>query len=134
MAIQGSYPNVTFIDKYITDGNRAILSLDKFYKTLKVEDANSKDVFRIPWDDFFLRYKDQLDQIMKYYTISESMFYKPKMVSFELYGTVEIWSGLLRANNMKNTSEFHYPIIRVYSPNELMELINIFFKREKVIT
>ena len=58
------------------------------------------------------------------------MFYKPKMLSYELYGTTELWLAILRANNMKNISEFHYPIIKVYQPDRLKELIKVFFKRE----
>lgn len=135
MNIQPSYPDITYIDTYIKDGKKAILSLNNFYETLKIEDINdSNHVFRIPWKDFFLKHRKELDEITQLYTIPETSFYKPKMVSLELYGTTELWLALLRVNNMKNISEFHYSIIKVYNPSSLMEIINIFFKREKIIT
>ena len=58
------------------------------------------------------------------------MFYKPKMVSMELYGTTELWLSLLRVNEMTNITEFHQPLIKVYNPDQVKELITIFFKRE----
>lgn len=132
--IQSSMPDITYIDQYIEDGNRAIVSLQNLYDSKKIETAEKDHIFKVPWNDFFLKYRKELDDITEWQSIPESNFYKPKMVSLELYGTTELWVGLLRVNNMKNVSEFHYPIIKVYTPQFLMELINIYFKREKKIT
>lgn len=132
--IHGSYPNVTYLDEYITDGNKAVLSLHNFYETLKIEDANTGDAFRTPWNDFFLKYRKELNDIEEWKSLPESLYYRPKSVSLDLYGTTELWIALLRVNNMKNITEFHYPIIKIYRPQDLMELINIYFKRNKIIT
>jgi hypothetical protein len=61
-----------------------------------------------------------------------SMFYRPKSVSLDLYGTTELWLALLRVNDFKSVADFHYNVIKVYSPSDLYELINIFFKREGI--
>ena len=128
-------PDITYIDQYIVDGNKQVISLKNLYDTLLVGDIdNDEYIFRIPISDFFVKYRDQLSEYIECYTLPESMFYKPKMVSKMLYGTTELWLSLLRVNGMRNISEFSLPIIKVYNPDALKNLINIFFKREKKIT
>ncbi len=123
--------DITFIDQYINDGKKATISMNNLYDSILVGDEDDdENIFRIPIDDFFLKYKRELEESKQFYKIPETMYYKPKMVSYELYGTTELWLAILRANNMKNTSEFHYPVIRVYNPNRLKDLIKVFFKRE----
>lgn len=123
--------DVTYIDQYINDGKKETISLTNLYDTILVgEEDDESNIFRIPINDFFLKYRRELEESKIVYSIPQTMFYKPKMLSYELYGTTELWLAILRANNMKNISEFHYPIIKVYQPDRLKELIKVFFKRE----
>lgn len=123
--------NTTYIDQYINDGYKATLSLRNIYDTILVGDENDDThIFRIPYNDFFLKYKDELESCKQYYTVPETMYYNPKLLSFETYGTTELWIAILRANNMKSVAEFHYPLIQMYNPDRLKELIKVFFKRE----
>lgn len=125
-------PNVTYVDKFISDGKNQVLSLDNFYDTILTRDINKEDsIARIPFDDFFIKYREQLKTCIQFYSLPESMFYKPKSLSYELYGTTELWLALLRVNEMRNITEFHLPIIRIYNPGQVKDLISIFFKREK---
>lgn len=124
-------PDSTFIDQYIADGQNATYSLKNFYDTKLI--ATSSDishVYRTPFDDFFIQYRSELEKIIQLYTIPQSMFYRPKTVSLDLYGTTELWLSLLRVNDMKNITEFHKPIILVYHPKYIFELMKIFFKRD----
>lgn len=122
--------NITYIDENIDDANKATVRLPNIYDSVLVGSTSSDHIFRIPIDDFFLKYKRELEESKVYYTIPEELFYKPKLLSLQLYGTTELWLALLRANNMRNVTEFHYPIIEVYDPVRLTELIKVFFKRE----
>ena len=125
-------PDTTYIDQYINDGKKSTISLNNLYDTILVGDENDDtNIFRIPTNDFFLKYRRELEESLQYYSIPQTMFYKPKLLSYEIYGTTELWLAILRANNMRNTSEFHYPLIKVYNPDRLKELIKVFFKREK---
>lgn len=125
-------PDTTYIDQYINDGKKSTISLNNLYDTILVGDENDdKNIFRIPTNDFFLKYRRELEESLQFYSIPQTMFYKPKLLSYEIYGTTELWLAILRANNMRNTSEFHYPLIKVYNPDRLKELIKVFFKREK---
>ena len=63
-----------------------------------------------------MKYQDELSKAIQLYNIPEAMYYNPKMLSLTLYGTTELWLGLLRVNNMKNVTEFHKPFIKIYNP------------------
>lgn len=124
----------TYMNQYISDGNKSIISLNNLYDTMLVGDAdNPSNIFRVPIDDFFLKYRNELDSIKRIYSLPESLYYKPKMLSLQMYGTTELWLAILRANNMKNITEFHLPIIYIYDPAMLNDYINLFFKRENKI-
>lgn len=125
-------PDITYINKYISDGNSSVLSLKNLYETVLVTDEDGNKLFKIPLNDFFIKYKDQLRDIVEFHPIPMTMFYRPKIASLDLYSTTELWLALLRLNGMRNVTEFHYPIIQIYNPTELFELINIFFKREGI--
>jgi len=120
-----------YIDRYITSGQKETLSLKNFYDTILVENQFRPDhIYRIPIDDFFLKYRAQLEPALQWYSLPESFYYKPKLLSMEQYGTTELWLAILRANGMKNITEFHYPVIKLYNSTLLKELISTFFKRE----
>jgi hypothetical protein len=125
----------TYLDTYIQDGQKEVLSLKNFYDTILTADIDDvTKIIRIPMGDFFIKYRSQLDAIVQYYSVSDRFFYQPKSVSLELYGTTEMWLSLLRVNNMRNITEFHQPIIKIYNPTDVKELINILFKREGRVT
>jgi hypothetical protein len=121
----------TYVTNLIDSGNKASVSLHNLYDTILVtNNDDSSDVFRVPWDDFFLKYKEELSNYIQLFNVPESMYYNPKMVSFSIYGTTELWLALLRVNNMRNVTEFHKPIIKIYNQYALNQLIDIYFKRE----
>jgi len=129
-----SLPNITYIDTFIEDGKRSILSLKNFYDTMLVGDVDNRNhIFRVPVYDFFIRYKEELSECIQYYNLPELFFYKPKSLSYELYDSTEMWLALLRLNGMKSIVEFNQALIKVYNPIDVKELINIFFKREGVM-
>lgn len=124
-------PNITYLDQYIKDGKAETVSLKNLYDTILISTTGKPEhIFRVPIGDFFLRHRDDLRNCVQLYQLAETMFYKPKLVSLELYGTTELWLALLRINNMKNITEFHYPLIKIYNPTMLQEYIDIYFKRE----
>lgn len=124
----------TYIDQFTIEGQEEVLSLGKFYDTMLSADAdNPLHIIRIPLYDFFTRYHDQLKSTIQTYYLPTRLFYQPKALSQELYGTTELWLALLRVNNMRNITEFQGPIIDIYNPVDVKELINIFFKREKKV-
>lgn len=122
--------NTTYINQYIQDGENASLSLANFMDSILISTQDKRHIFRIPFNDFFIEHMSEFNSAIQIYSIPETMFYKPKLLSMELYGTTELWIALLRLNGMKNITEFHKPVIMVWEPSTLKELIDVFFKRE----
>lgn len=122
---------IMYIDSFIAEGSKAMISLHNIYDTQLIIDGNNPNhIYRTAFDDFFLKYNKELNTIRRYLRIDDQYYYKPKMVSEMLYGTTELWIALLRCNDMKTIPEFCRPVIRIYDPEKLAELIRIFFKRE----
>ncbi len=78
------------------------------------------------------KYQKSLDQfkISREFTKEEFVLYQynPKALSYELYGTTELWFLILRANNMYSPIEFTKNPCSVYTGdiiNTLNEIINI---------
>ena len=125
---------ITFVDEYITEGQKAIYGLKHFYRTQLIQNYETDRIIRVPWSDFFLKYRYELEDSIQLYNVPIKNFYRPKTVSYEIYQTTELWLGLMRLNNFRNITEFDQSIIKIYNPIKLKELVNIFFKREKKIT
>jgi hypothetical protein len=124
-------PNETYMNEYIKEGLSSLYGMRYFYDSLLTTDNDNIDhIIRIPINDFFIKYRTQLNNNIQSYRISSNYFYKPKTISLELYDTTEFWLSLLRVNNMKSITEFTSPIILIYNPGAIKKLINIFFKRE----
>lgn len=125
-------PNQTYIDQYINDGKKDARSLTKLYDTMLVGNVkDTSDIYRVPFNDFFLKYKHELENIIGLYQLDEEYFYKPKALSFMEYGTTEFWLAILRVNDMRSIAEFHQPIIYMYDADALLELVKVFLKREE---
>lgn len=122
--------NITYIDEAISDADKATVKMPNIYDSILVGSTKDDNIFRIPTTDFFLKYKRELEGCKVLYSISQELFYKPKLLSLQVYGTTELWLAILRANNMRNVIEFHYPVIQLYDPERLTQLIKVFFKRE----
>lgn len=120
----------TTVNDLIYDNNRSSYTLRNFYDTIIISNETKDDFFKVPYEDFFIKHLSDFKNLTEDYILPETYFYKPKSVSYELYGTTEFWLSILRLNGMKNITEFHIPIIRVYAPQVITEYINIFFKRE----
>lgn len=121
---------ITNIYQFINRNKKTSYNLKNFYDTIFVAENPNEHIFKIPIDDFFLKYKDALKGIEKSYYVDQTYFYKPKMLSMVLYDTTEFWLALLRINGMKNVTEFNRSIIKIYDETLIKELLNIFLKRE----
>ena len=115
----------TFIDDFIKNGQTETFSLKNFYETKLITNGNRDHYY-----DFFLEHYKEFEKEIQFYSLSQHMFYRPKTLSYDIYGTTEMWLPILHVNEMISVAEFHKPIIKVYNPNTIFDLISIWFKRE----
>lgn len=77
----------------------------------------------------FDRYFSEIDATAGYKEFSieeqEKYFYRPKKFSYDTYGTTEMWSIILRLNEMDSISDFNSPKIRVPSTRIVEKLVEI---------
>lgn len=125
-----SLHNATYINQFIQDGNNDSLGIQNFFTSTLLANQTKDHIIRIPIGDFFVQHMDEFRDIIQIYNIPETMFYRPKMLSLEVYGTTELWLAILRLNKMRNVTEFHKPVILLWNADSIKELINVFFKRE----
>ena len=142
--------NTTEISSSIIQGNNGIVNMKRIYETAIIADIdNPSNCFRTPFNDFFLKYKNELNHILETVNLEafwkqrnsndpkvwnkweDRYFYKPKTFAYDYYGSIDLWLAVIRANNMKNVYEFHQPIIQVYNRIRIQQLISIFKKREE---
>lgn len=86
-----------------------------------------KDGIISPYQSFICRYHNILNPyiIERTYTDEEFINYyqRPKVLSQDLYGTPELWSGLLYINNVVSTANFTNKTVKVFTSN-IIEVLN----------
>ena len=111
------------MDKYVESG----LDLP-FSHTSNLFRTREGDVV-VPYQSIVCRYYDSLKSyiIEKTFTTKEFERYKfnPRFLSYDLYGTPELWAELLYINNMVSMSEFKKTTIKIFTPAIIDALIEI---------
>ena len=83
-------------------------------------------------------YMDYIKKTLVDYTITDEEMmefkYKPKYFCLSKYGTMELWSLLLRVNNMKSIMDFNKKNIKAFNSNMIFETINeiIILEEERI--
>ena len=111
------------------------------YRTLHpsaiLKDEFSSRNIEIPFSSLTNKYRHFLSKIVRTTTLDDKLQarYKqrPKLVSYDLYGTTELWNDILILNNCFSTIEFNPVTIKAYNPDKLKEYINEILILEKLI-
>ena len=117
----------------LTEQIESAKELEISYRTLHekaiLKDSVSGRNIQIPFSSFTNKYKDFLNTIVVTVSLTDEekarYRYKPKLVSYDLYGTTEFWNDILIINNFFSISEFQpNETMKVYDPNKLKDYIN----------
>ena len=89
---------------------------------------NKDDVIKIPYKSIIREYLPYLQSSvveLKFSPEEVSKYrFKPKKLSYDLYGTTELWSALLELNQLYSIIEFNKEVYKVFEPKEFMALLN----------
>lgn len=89
---------------------------------------NKDDVIKIPYKSIIREYLPYLQSSvveLKFSPEEVSKYrFKPKKLSYDLYGTTELWSALLELNQLYSIIEFNKEVYKVFEPKEFMTLLN----------
>ena len=114
-----------FIDEYQKDE----LTLDKcFLKRIVTKSNGDKIIINdIP---LFENYLTELGVEPVYITMDElrlqRYMYNPKLFSYDIYKTTELWFMILQINEMHSSTEFNRNKIKIYSSSVINNLLEIF--------
>ena len=99
---------------------------------------NKDDTIKIPYKSILKEYTPFLQSTVLnlQLTAPEVSLYrfKPKKLSYDLYGTTELWSALLEINRMYSIVEFNQEEYKVFDPKEFKTLLNEVMILENILT
>lgn len=112
-----------YMDAYVREGENLIFS--RSTNTFKTK---TNDVIT-PQQTIVCRYYDSLKPyiVTKTFTEDEKRRYKfnPRFLSYDLYGTPELWAELLYINNMVSVTEFKKDTVKVFTTDIINALVEI---------
>lgn len=99
---------------------------------------NKDDIIKIPYKSIIMEYlpyfKSSVVELKLGPEEAPKYKFKPKKLSYDLYGTTELWSALLELNQLYSIIEFDKEVYKVFEPKEFMKLLNEVLIIENVLT
>lgn len=109
------------------------------FSSLHLKEANNKlnnNKIILLSESILDKYSDVLNTYLITKTLTDLEFNKyqcnPKLLSYDLYKTVELWFLLLQANQLTSASQFRINPIKIYS-GEILRIIQSILNLEKSI-
>lgn len=112
-----------YMDEYVKDGEALVFSRDtNLFKT------KTNDIIT-PYQSIVCRYYDSLKSYITTMTFSgdekDRYKYNPRFLSYDLYGTPELWAELLYINNMVSVAEFKKTTVNIFTTDIIDALLEI---------
>ena len=113
--------NSSTLQDYIRRYQAEEVTYDAFYLDQILKDEKSGRKMRVNFNSLVTKYMPELKKIILKVTLSGEDYakykYNPKLMSFDLYGTTELWFLLLDINELHSTSEFNLRTLYVFQSN-----------------
>lgn len=117
------YDNAETMDSYIDEGKQL-----EFSRIENLFRASCKNC-TVPAQTIVCRYYDSLKVYIETKTFTDAEFrrykYNPRFLSYDLYGTPELWADILYINNMVSVSSFNKSTVKVFRTSIIDALIEI---------
>lgn len=122
------------IEDCIEYGKDLKMSHSKFYEKALIE-TKDKKLIVAPYTSILSHYRDYIEACTYTYTFTDEEFvkycYKPKMYCYEEFGNMELWSLLLKVNNMISIMDFNKRTIKTFHEEAILEVLNEIIILEK---
>lgn len=133
----GNYMSKTSSIQDIIDyGKKLDISHSKLHIKSNFLDDKGDNII-INYTSILDKYYDLVMKSVITYSMTDDEYikyvYRPKTLSYDLYNTVELWSAILRINNLFSAAQFNKQVVKVFS-TDIFEIINeILILEEKAI-
>ena len=116
------------LESLISYNKRLDISHDKLHykSTLILPDLTTIVINNVSLID---KYIDYLQSVIMDVTLTETI-YQPKALCFEMYGTTELWSSILRINNLTSITQFNLKKLKLFT-TDVFNLLNEILILEK---
>ena len=112
-----------FISQYETEE----LVSSAFYLQQVLTSNNSKML--VNFDNLVIKYMPELKSLKKKVSLSKSEFakyrYNPKLLSYDIYGTTELWFLILEANELHSATQFNNQVIYLFTTDIVEKMTRI---------
>lgn len=124
---------VSTIKRFINEYNTDEFTIDKcFLKEILIKDDGGKIIINDM--EIFDEYLEELSSKCRYIQMDDAKLnyfkYNPKLFSYEIYGTTELWFLILQLNEMHTCAEFDRNTLKLF-PTSIVDIILDIFELEK---
>ena len=116
------------LSEQITEAEKLEISYKSLHPSYTIYNEQTDETIELPFSSITNEYKTYLLACVKSIQLSEkekeNYRYSPKKLSYDLYGTTELWADLLKLNGCVSIADFEPDFIRVYDPNTFKEYLN----------
>lgn len=125
------------ITELIKWGKNEEISYRNLHTEAYINDLDNDRIIKIPLNDTMSAYRYFLDPYLIEFELHDEELqlyqFKPKSLSYKLYGTTELWALLLMINNCISKIDFNKKKIKVLDPKSIKSFINEVLILEKVL-
>ena len=124
--ISGNSENIYTLSNFIREYGVEDLRVDAFHlKEVFFQDGMNHKIV-VNGDNIADKYAIELEENKKTVEFTTKEYYKyrfnPKMLSYDLYGTTELWFFILMANEIYTISEFDFKKLKLYDASIISKL------------
>lgn len=105
------------------------------FSILSKASANVTNPILYPEYNVIYDYEEEFKALAQYVSMTDSEFlkyrYKPKLLSYDLYGSTELYFVILYLNGMYSIKEFNRRNIKLLRKNHMSELLEAIYNAEK---
>ena len=117
-----------YINAYNSDG----FTLQEFYRQEVLGSGENKLI--VNYDTILTKYMYELKDLKERYELSNEDYiryrFNPKLLSYDLYGTTELWALLLDINEISSVTEFDLQSVYVF-PTSIVDRLERILNLEK---
>lgn len=116
------------IKDYITQYNNEDITFSEFFlKQVFVTDAGKKLLMN--FENLIIKYMPELKEMKVKVSLSNEEYsrykFNPKLLSFDIYGTTELWFLILEANELHTISQFDSKTIYLFRADIIEKVARI---------
>ena len=136
--IDGNSENVYTLDNFIQEYGAEDLRVDAFHLKEVFFNPGMKHKIIVNGNIISDKYASELEENKRIITFNTKEYYKyrynPKLLSYDIYGTTELWFFILMANELYSITEFNLRKLILYDAsvipkfNKLLELVQQFLE------